>query len=82
MQKMDRKKSRAHHMSYEYKIEKFEVVESIVVDIWQEEISEYRRWSIDILTSYVDHVVKHKDNLDSITRCRRWLFNNHLELFI
>jgi hypothetical protein len=79
---MDRKKSRACDLSYKYKIEKFEVVESIVVDVWREEISEHRRWSIDTLTSHVDHIIKHKDNRNSITRCRQWLFNNYLELFI
>jgi hypothetical protein len=69
-------------MTYEYRIENMEVIESIVVDIWEKEITPYRRWKLDILISRIDFVIKDKNNRDSINRCRKWLLNNHLELFI
>jgi hypothetical protein len=69
-------------MTYEYRIENMEVIESIVVDLWKKETTIYRRWQIDVLTSHIDYVIKHKDNRDSIIRCRKWLFDNYLELFI
>jgi len=65
-------------MLYEYKIDNLEVVESIAVNIWGKEIFELRRWRIHILTSDIDY----RYNRDSINRCRKWLLNNHLELFI
>jgi hypothetical protein len=69
-------------VSYKYEIENFSVIEFIVMDVWREEITKHRKWSIDILTSHADHVVKNHDNRDSIKRCRKWLFENHLELFL
>ena len=69
-------------MTYEYRIENMEVIESIVVDIWEKEITPYRRWKLDILTSRIEFVIKDKNNRDSIHRCREWILNNHLELFI
>jgi hypothetical protein len=69
-------------MSYEHKIEKDHVIEFLVVDIWQKQKTRYREWRIDVLTSQIDYVVKHRDNKESIIRCRKWLFENHLELFL